>query len=141
MSEIVENVRRRGSVGVIPHQGRLLVIRRSQWVVAPRRFCFPGGGIEAGETEEVALVRELQEELGTLVRPVRRLWESITPWRVHLAWWLAELDPLAQLVPDPAEVESIHWYTPTELGVLPELLESNHSFLHALATGQIELAL
>jgi len=141
MSETMENVRRRGSVGVIPHEGRLLVIRRSQWVVAPRRFCFPGGGIEAGETEEAALVRELQEELGVVVRPVRRLWESITPWRVHLAWWLADLDPQAPLVPDPAEGESIHWYTPTELGALPELLESNHSFLHALATGQIELAL
>lgn len=141
MSETTKNVRRRGSVAVITRQGRLLVIRRSQWVVAPLRFCFPGGAIEAGETEEAALIRELQEELGAAVKPVRRLWESVTPWNVHLVWWLADLAPQCQLTPNPAEVDSVHWYTPIELAALPDLLESNYAFLQAIKTGTIELPL
>lgn len=125
---------------MIFHEGRLLVIRRSRWVVAPLRFCFPGGAIEGDETEEAALVRELKEELGVAAKPVRRLWESVTPWNVHLVWWLADVDGETALTPNPAEVDSVHWYTPTELAALPDLLESNHAFLQALATGQIDLS-
>ncbi len=139
MSEIAQNGQRRGAVAVIVRQGQLLVIRRSRWVVAPLRFCFPGGAIEGEETEDAALVRELQEELAAAVKPVRRLWESVTPWNVHLAWWLADLAPQAQLTPNPAEVDSVYWYTPAELASLPELLESNHVFLQALDAGKIDL--
>lgn len=139
MSEIAQNGQRRGAVAVIVRQGQLLVIRRSRWVVAPLRFCFPGGAIEGPETEEAALVRELQEELAAAVKPVRRLWESVTPWNVHLAWWLADLAPQAQLTPNPAEVDSVYWYTPAELATLPGLLESNHAFLQALDAGKIDL--
>ena len=76
---------RRGVVAVVVRDGRFLVIRRSQQVVAPGAFCFPGGGIEPGETEEAALVRELREELDVLVRPIRLVWRSLTPWNVALA--------------------------------------------------------
>lgn len=124
--------RRRGAVGVIVRDGALLVIRRSQRVVAPGAFCFPGGGIEPGESEPQALVRELQEELQVTVRPLRRIWRSVTPWQVELAWWQAVLPPDAVPSAAPAEVESIHWYTPGELAQLPGLLESNHHFLAAL---------
>ena len=65
---------RRGVVGVVVRDGRMLVIRRSRSVVAPLVYCFPGGGIEAGESEEEALVREFREEIGVTIRPVRRLW-------------------------------------------------------------------
>src|SRR5437899_2455576 len=78
---------RRGVVAVVNRGGRLLVIRRSQQVVAPGAICFPGGGIEAGESETDALVREVQEELGVAVMPLKRLWQSVTPWNVDLAWW------------------------------------------------------
>jgi hypothetical protein len=40
-------------------------------------------------------------------------------------------------LPNPAEVESIHWHLPAEIGLLPGLLESNHEFLRALAAGDI----
>lgn len=128
-----------GVVAVIVQQDRLLVIRRSQHVVAPGAFCFPGGAIENGETEPVALIREIDEELGVGVRPVRPLWQSVTPWNVQLTWWLAEVDEDCVWLPNAAEVESIHWHTPAEIALLPGLLESNHEFLRALAGGEIKL--
>ena len=131
---------RHGVVAVIVDAGRLLVIRRSQHVVAPGAFCFPGGAIESGETEPEALIREIQEELGVCVRPRRRLWQCVTPWNVQLAWWLAESpSPNCYWNPNANEVESIHWLTPVEIGELPELLVSNHHFLRALAEGDIVL--
>lgn len=131
---------RRGAVAILVREERLLVIRRSHLVVAPRAFCFPGGGIEGAESESEALIREIQEELGVTVLPRRRVWSSVTPWGVHLAWWRADLVEPCELCPNPAEVESIHWHTPAEMAALPELLESNRQFLAALENGEVELA-
>jgi 8-oxo-dGTP pyrophosphatase MutT (NUDIX family) len=128
---------RRGVAAVVRRQGRFLVIRRSQAVVAPLAYCFPGGGIETGETEEAALVRELAEELHAHVRPLRLVWRSTTPWGVELAWWAAEL--LSEVRCNPAEVASCHWYTAEEMAQLPGLLESNRQFLAMLAEGAIAI--
>lgn len=119
----------RGVVAVIQRGERLLVIRRSQHVRAPGTYCFPGGAVEVGETEPDALRREMQEELGCDVTPVRRIWRSCTAWQVDLAWWLAELDEGVELRPNSAEVESYQWLTVAELRELPQLLSSNREFL------------
>ena len=120
---------RRGAVAIIRRGPKLLVIRRSATVVAPLTYCFPGGGIEPGESEEAALVREVREELGVTIRPLRRVWQCVTAWKVELAWWLADLDAAAVPVPNPAEVDSIVWVTPAEMARLPGLLQSNQVFL------------
>ena len=130
---------RRGVVAVIARDGQFLVIKRSDHVVAPGAFCFPGGAIEGEETEEEALVRELQEELGVNVRPIRKIWQSVTPWNVELFWWLADFDAAADLQPNPLEVAGATWLTPDEMLALSGLLESNRSFLSMLADGTIEL--
>ena len=44
--------------------GRLLVGQRPACKDYPGKWEFPGGKVEAGETPEAALIRELQEELG-----------------------------------------------------------------------------
>jgi 8-oxo-dGTP pyrophosphatase MutT (NUDIX family) len=131
---------RQGVVAVIVREGRFLVIRRSERVVAPLAYCFPGGGIEADESESQALIRELSEELGILVRPSRLLWRSRTPWHVELAWWLAEIDPEVEPVANPAEVHSFVWCRAEEMLTLEPLLESNRQFLAALASGELSLA-
>src|SRR4029450_11775409 len=126
-------IRKRGVVAVIARGERFLVIRRSQHVRAPGMFCFPGGGIEPGESEEQPLVRELAEELSAAAQPVRRLTESITPWQVHLAWWLAEIGADVELVAQPHEVESFHWLTAEEIRELPNLFARNGEFLGVLS--------
>jgi 8-oxo-dGTP pyrophosphatase MutT (NUDIX family) len=131
--------RRRGSIAVIRRGEQFLVIRRSQTVVAPGMYCFPGGGIEGRETEAEALCRELREELNVEIRPVKRVWWNETRWNTELFWWQAELTAGATLLANPAEVESIHWMTAAELLALDNLLDSNRDFLEALARGEIEL--
>ncbi len=131
---------RRGVVAVITDGDRLLIIRRSRHVVAPRAICFPGGGIESGESESQALTREIDEELGAAIVPIRCLWRSTTAWNVELSWWLARLVPPIDLKPNPAEVESLDWLTPSELLLVPELLASNREFLAAVLDGRVQLS-
>ena len=131
---------RRGAIGVIRREERFLVIRRSRTVTAPGAYCFPGGGIEAGESEPQALIRELQEELGITVEPVAQVWRSITPWRVELFWWLAELAEDAILAPNPSEVESSHWLSSGEILALPNLLTTNREFILGVQSGEIRLS-
>ena len=139
MTDIQPVVKRRGAVAVIVRGPRLLVIRRAAGIAAPGTYCFPGGGIERDESEEQAVVRELREELAATVRPVRRLWRSVTPWGVELSWWLTELAEQAELIANPAEVASIHWFTLAELDSLDGLLAGNREFLKIFReTGIVE---
>lgn len=127
-------------MGICPRpDGRLLVIRRGPRVLAPLTYCFPGGGIEPGETEPQALIREIAEEVGIRVRPRRLLWRCRTAWNVNLAWWLADPPDEPPWVNDPREVHSIHWMTPEEMAVADELLESNREFLELVIRGEIRL--
>lgn len=38
-------------------------------------YTFPGGGVEEGETLEEAIVREIKEEFGITIKPIRKLYE------------------------------------------------------------------
>ncbi|QDU29811.1 8-oxo-dGTP diphosphatase [Anatilimnocola aggregata] len=120
-------------------QASFLVIRRSQTVRSPGKFCFPGGSIEAGESEEEAVVREFWEELGARITPQRRLWQSLTITNVRLAWWLVEMLPDQAITPNPLEVESYRWLTSDEALALPDLLASNRDFYAAWWQGDFHL--
>ncbi|TWU37208.1 NUDIX hydrolase [Novipirellula artificiosorum] len=130
---------KRGVVGVIFREQKLLVIRRSLTVPAPGKLCLPGGTIEKGETEEFALVREMQEELAIDVSPIRLCWRSVTPWGTTLAWWLASLAEDKTPVANPAEVSEVHWMTRSQIRSTSNMLPSLPEFLGASQSGEIEL--
>ncbi|MDO6727048.1 8-oxo-dGTP diphosphatase MutT [Cognatishimia sp. 1_MG-2023] len=52
------------AVALIDRDGRVLLAQRPEGKSMAGLWEFPGGKIEDGETPEVALIRELQEELG-----------------------------------------------------------------------------
>jgi 8-oxo-dGTP diphosphatase len=135
MSSPADLPRRQGVVAVVMRGDKFLVIRRSQHVRAPGMHCFPGGAIEPGETEFDAVCRELSEELAVIATPQRLLWRSVTSWNVELAWWLVEVDPAAEPIANPLEVESFHWLSAAEIRGLTELLASNVEFLDAWESG------
>ena len=131
--------RKRGVVGVIFRGPRLLIIRRSLTVTAPGKLCLPGGGIEIGESESEALVREMQEELAIDVTPVRRCWRSVTPWGTNLAWWLAELEAEIEPQPNPAEVAEVHWMDCDQIRTATDMLPSLPAFIEAWQSGRVDL--
>ena len=51
------------AVGIVFNGGRVLACQRREDAVYPLKWEFPGGKVEAGETPENALRRELREEL------------------------------------------------------------------------------
>lgn len=130
MSESVGGVQQ-GVVAVIERDGRWLMIRRGEGVIAPGYWCFPGGGIEAGEAPEQALMREIREEIGLDVRPEGEIFRWRRPdGKLLLQWWRASLtDQQQEPRLSPHEVAEIRWVTPTELKSLRPALESNHIFL------------
>lgn len=131
--------RKRGAVGVVIEQHGLLVIRRSPFVRAPNLVCFPGGTIEAGETADAAVVRELHEELGLVVDVRERLWKSVTSWGTELEWFLVDRTDSAEPKPDPREVAEVFWATPQQLLVRGDLLGSVFDFFKAIRSGDIQL--
>jgi len=54
--------------GVVLVDGRVVLIRRGKEPLRGR-WVIPGGTVELGETLQEALVREMQEETGLVVRP------------------------------------------------------------------------
>jgi 8-oxo-dGTP diphosphatase len=101
---------------IIEKDGKVLVCRG----VGDEVWEFPGGRLNADEAPADGLVREVQEELGILVkllRPVyvtRAFHEKSKQWTVFIGYVCAVIDDANAKV-DVVELEEIRWLTRDEL--------------------------
>ena len=114
-------------LGIIRHDGRLIIIQRAKTVPVPLAWCFPGGHIEEGETQAEALVREMREEIDVDVEPGEFLvTQTKHNGQLVLHCWSATIVS-GRPTPNPHEVADLRWMTPAEIrdhdGILPGTTE------------------
>jgi 8-oxo-dGTP diphosphatase len=100
---------------VIEKDGRILIARRKSGDQMARKWEFPGGTIEPGETPEQCLKRELLEELGVEIGIDEFICSST--WKydhatIKLLAFKATLISGELILHDHAEIS---WVTPQEL--------------------------
>lgn len=117
---------------ILRGDGAYLLARRPEGKVYAGWWEFPGGKVEAGEAPAAALVRELQEELGILVRRAHPWITRVFAYehatvRLHffrVTAWEGE--------PHPREGQAIAWQRRGEAALEP-MLPANAPVLAALA--------
>jgi 8-oxo-dGTP diphosphatase len=81
------------AAAILDASDRVLIAERPAGKHMAGRWEFPGGKVAPGESEEAALVRELQEELGiqcVQARPMMRLRHRYPDREVELSMWVVE---------------------------------------------------
>lgn len=124
---------------ILHDDGSYLAIERAASVRAPGRICFPGGGIETGESDRDAVIREMKEELGLDVVASHRLWHSETQSGLELFWWLVLPQGDTGPTPNTDEVAKWFWMSGVELAQHPRTLATNREFLRAARNGLIDI--
>ncbi|MEB8343412.1 NUDIX hydrolase [Streptomyces endophyticus] len=94
---------------VVPHQGRVLLIRRA----VPEGdlvWQFPAGKVDAGESPQQAAVRESLEETGVMVKPVAVIGERLHPvTRRRIVYVACRSLSGAPRAASPREVQEAAW--------------------------------
>ena len=114
------------AAALVDGDGRVLVCQRPQGKQLAGLWEFPGGKVEAGETPEACLIRELEEELGVVAKAdclapfafashayadfhllmplyLLRRWEGFVERREHAALKWARPSELIDLPMPPAD--------------------------------------
>lgn len=95
--------------------------------------------MEKGEHVAETVVREMNEEMGLLVTPIRQLWTSIAPSTCVLNWIHCRIAEDSSPKPNSREVASWHWMSREELASHPSALRTNLEFLKACENGEFHL--
>jgi 8-oxo-dGTP diphosphatase len=111
--------------------GRVLIAQRPPGKALAGRWEFPGGKVDADESEHGALRRELREELGIEVlaaHPFMRLAHAYEDRDVELSLWIVE-----RFAGEPRslDAQALKWVPPAALAA-EDILEADQPFITAL---------
>jgi len=125
---------RRGVIGLLARGTDYLMIRRSPNVPKGGAWCFPGGHVDPGEISREAVVRELAEELGLVVRPTRRLGSIriLDSRHILVVWRVEHLS--GEIRPHAPEVADVRWVPLHGIATITPGLQSNMVVLNMLRT-------
>jgi NAD+ diphosphatase len=104
--------------GVPGDEGRCLLGHNSAWTSPGwvRRYSCLAGFVEAGESAESAVVREVAEEVGVAIDQLRYLGSQAWPYPGSLMLGFTAVgDPGRPLTPDRTEISEARWFTRTEV--------------------------
>ncbi|GAB4499676.1 MAG: NUDIX domain-containing protein [Anaerolineales bacterium] len=73
---------------ILIHEGKLALIERHRQ--GRHYFAFPGGGVDEGETDEQAAIREAEEELGIRVKVVQKAATILRDGRRNQVYFLVD---------------------------------------------------
>jgi 8-oxo-dGTP diphosphatase len=120
---------------------RLLIGQRRRDDTSPLKWEFPGGKMEDGETPEVALARELKEELGATLDKCVEMARTGHKYptmseELEIRFYAARI---LESEVTPLEFEQIAWALPRELADY-DFLAANAQLIAQLATGRLKPA-
>jgi 8-oxo-dGTP diphosphatase len=111
--------------------GRVLIAERPAGKHMAGRWEFPGGKVAPGESEQTALARELEEELGiqcVAARPMMRLTHRYPDRDVELSLWVVER---YRGEPQALDGQCLKWVERARLEA-EDILEADRPFVAAL---------
>lgn len=123
---------REAIVAIIKRDNTVLIIERGPEARRPGYWAPLSGTIEPGESQEEALVREVHEEVGLVVSPGAKVWESPTDDGTYvLHWWTAEAES-GPVIADPREVSGFRWVTAAEFLEMDGTFDGDREFFEKI---------
>ncbi len=104
---------------VVEHEGRYLITQRRPSAVLPLLWEFPGGRVEAGETDAEALRREVKHRLDVDVT-VKQLMSFVShPYEHYVVDLYLYECAIANGTPTEANVHTFRWVSSAEFDKYP----------------------
>ncbi len=109
------------AIALVDRDGRVLLAQRPEGKSMAGLWEFPGGKVEAGETPEHALIRELQEELGidtwaSCLSPLTFASHSYDDFHLLMPLFICRK---WEGIPAPKEGQSLKWVRPKDMRDYP----------------------
>lgn len=96
--------------------GNYLITQRLPHAALPLLWEFPGGKVEPGETDEAALIREIQEELDVVVQTTGPAASMVADYERYAIDFHSFPARIVSGVPRRIGVWEFRWVSPAELG-------------------------
>lgn len=122
--------------GVVIRDGRVLVARRGPTKRMGGLWEFPGGKVEGGEDDEMALIREFAEELSVVIEVGECLGENIATEERGDFCLVAYKARIRSGEPVLADHDRMDWRTPGDLEEL-DWAPADLPFVRMLVSGSV----